>query len=82
MKGSPRKVTLVTAVALVTVAVCASDKRRWPATSGAGPRSLRGASQCEPRYGSAFSASLHTLMDGSLQTFAAIEPHFRNRPAD
>ncbi|KAE9360433.1 hypothetical protein PF008_g1818 [Phytophthora fragariae] len=31
MKGSPRKVTLVTAVVLVTVAVCSSDKRRWPA---------------------------------------------------
>ncbi|KAE9040028.1 hypothetical protein PR003_g5081 [Phytophthora rubi] len=31
MKGSPKNVTLVTAVALVTVAVCASDKRRWPA---------------------------------------------------
>ncbi|KAE9025062.1 hypothetical protein PF011_g3201 [Phytophthora fragariae] len=31
MKGSPRKVTVVTTVALVTVAVCASDKRRWPA---------------------------------------------------
>ncbi|KAE9348441.1 hypothetical protein PF008_g7342 [Phytophthora fragariae] len=74
MKGSPKKVTLVTSVALVTVAVCASDKRRWPAKptrrfsarTKVWQRVLR-----EPAYADGWFPA----------TFAAIEPHFSQSPS-